>query len=54
MSEQHDRNGGFDGQVEGSGELDESWQALGAFLKRQCGGADAYILSGNKQAFRHL
>jgi len=34
--------------------LEDSWRALGTFLKSQCGGTDAYILSGNKQAFNHL
>jgi len=32
----------------------ESWQELGSFLKQQCGGATAWLLSGNKELTRHL
>jgi 23S rRNA G2445 N2-methylase RlmL len=35
-------------------ELAASWNSLGAFLKRQAGGAQAFLLSGNTQATQHL
>jgi putative N6-adenine-specific DNA methylase len=31
-----------------------SWKSLGNFLHRQCGGATAWILSGNKALTQHL
>lgn len=34
--------------------LASSWQALGAFLHRQCRGARAYVLSGEPSLSRHL
>jgi len=35
-------------------ELAEAWSGLGTFLKRQAGGADAFILSGSSTATQHL
>lgn len=43
------------GERIGSGEdLIESWRSLGHLLKKHCGGATAWILSGNKEVTRHL
>jgi putative N6-adenine-specific DNA methylase len=33
---------------------EDSWQALGVFLRAQCPGAEAWILSGDKDVTRHL
>ncbi|KAL4551698.1 hypothetical protein Ndes2526B_g05966 [Nannochloris sp. 'desiccata'] len=35
-------------------ELADAWSGLGTFLKRQAGGADAFILSGSSTATQHL
>lgn len=35
-------------------DLIDSWRALGAFLKRACPGATAWVLSGNRELTRHL
>ena len=35
-------------------DLVRSWNELGRFLKRSCGGATAWILSGNAELTRHL
>ena len=35
-------------------ELEKSWRALSDFLRRECGGSEASILSGNKDAFNYL
>ncbi|MCZ7644219.1 MAG: THUMP domain-containing protein [Planctomycetota bacterium] len=37
-----------------SPELEASWRELGRFLKRHCGGANAWILSGNAELTRFL
>jgi putative N6-adenine-specific DNA methylase len=43
------------GERIGEGEdLVRSWNELGRFLKRSCGGATAWILSGNPELTRHL
>lgn len=43
------------GERLGEGEdLIESWRSLGRFLKQRCGGATAWLLSGNKEVTRHL
>ncbi len=36
------------------GSLDDSWDALGAFLHERCPGASAYVLCGNPDLTRHL
>ncbi len=35
-------------------EVVDSWVALGNFLHQQCGGATAWLLSGNREVTRHL
>jgi putative N6-adenine-specific DNA methylase len=35
-------------------ELLESWRELGQFLHQRCGGAVAWVLSGNREVTRHL
>jgi putative N6-adenine-specific DNA methylase len=35
-------------------ELDDSWRALGNFLHKECKGATAWVLSGNKDLTRYL
>ena len=35
-------------------ELAAVWKDLGSFLKSECGGAEAYVLSGNPYATRHM
>ena len=35
-------------------ELTDTWMSLGNFLHRQCAGATAWVLSGNKALTRHL
>lgn len=35
-------------------ELEASWRALSDFLRRECGDAEAAVLSGNKDAFNYL
>ncbi len=35
-------------------DLVESWRALGSFLRRACGGATAWVLSGNRDLTQHL
>jgi putative N6-adenine-specific DNA methylase len=41
----------WDGRL-GGGE--EAWRELGGFLKGQCGGSRAWVLSGNKELTQHL
>jgi ATP-dependent Clp protease ATP-binding subunit ClpA len=33
---------------------EEAWRSLGQFLRRECGGARAWVLSGNKELTQHL
>ena len=35
-------------------DVEASWSALGHFLRARCGGATAWVLSGNKALSRHL
>ena len=35
-------------------ELEEAWSSLGTFLRRECEGADAWLLSGSKRITRPL
>ena len=35
-------------------DLAGTWRALGEFLRRRCPGAEAWVLSGNPELFRHL
>ena len=41
----------WDRRLEGG---EEAWTALGGFLRRECRGANAWVLSGNKELTRHL
>jgi len=41
----------WDGRLEGG---EEAWTQLRTFLKRECGGSRAWVLSGNKELTRHL
>ncbi len=47
------RLGGDEDGGEGPGAV-ESWRALGEFLHRRCGGAAAFVLSGDPGLTRHL
>ena len=47
------RSGGYQEEEEDAG-LADAWSALGTFLKRQAGGAEAYILSGSTTATQNL
>ena len=38
----------------GGGDLAAAWHDLSVFLKEQCGGAEAYLLSGSADATQHL
>lgn len=38
----------------GEGQLAAAWHGLSVFLKEQCGGAEAYLLSGSVSATQHL
>ena len=35
-------------------DVEEAWQSLGAFFRRECGGATAHLLSGDANATRPL
>lgn len=48
------RRGYNEAEDEVDSELAGAWDGLGAFLKRQAGGADAFILSGSTKATQHL
>ena len=41
----------WDVRLEGG---EEAWRSLGQFLRRECGGARAWVLSGNKELTQHL
>jgi putative N6-adenine-specific DNA methylase len=41
----------WDQRIEGGA---EAWRDLGSFLKRECGGASAFLLSGNKALTQHV
>ena len=35
-------------------DCEEAWRGLGAFLRRECGGSSAWLLSGDKRLTREL
>lgn len=45
---------GSDGCGGDAAELEEAWSSLGTFLRRECEGADAWLLSGSKRITRPL
>eukprot|EP01025_Chloroclados_australasicus_P064986 TRINITY_DN8782_c0_g3_i1.p1 TRINITY_DN8782_c0_g3~~TRINITY_DN8782_c0_g3_i1.p1 ORF type:complete len:470 (+),score=32.72 TRINITY_DN8782_c0_g3_i1:72-1412(+) len=44
----------YNQEIEESSDLQDSWKQLGNFLKTQCPGVEAYILSGNKNVTKYL
>ena len=48
------RGGGGDEYGGDAAELEEAWSSLGTFLRRECEGADAWLLSGSKNITRPL
>ena len=42
------------GTPRGAPDVEEAWQSLGAFFRRECGGATAHLLSGDANATRPL